>query len=55
MFGIKILKDNERRFLGKSGKPSLYKTRDAAQKAATKLDKKYEAKVLPSMLIHEID
>ena len=54
MFSIKVVVGNSRVLVGKSGKPVVYKTKAAADKAAKKIDKDLNPKVVPAIPVHEI-
>ncbi len=53
-FSIKVLVGGERIMVGKAGKPTIYKTKKLAQEQANKISKKMEARVVPSIPVHEL-
>lgn len=54
MFSIKVTKSNQRYFLGKNGKPNVYKTRKSAEIAKKKIPSKYDSKITTSIPVLEI-
>lgn len=54
MYSIKVTVKNERVLVGKSGKPSVYKTLKSAHKAKNKIDEKYEPTVVSAIPVAEL-